>query len=124
MGTTNPELRTPVFFLGIDGGGTKTRCALGDESSTLATSMTGGSNIVRLGEAQAREAIHTAVRQACDAGKISPVQIDRICIGAAGAARPEIAAKLRAILAELTTASVEIVGDMVIALESAFGPGP
>jgi N-acetylglucosamine kinase-like BadF-type ATPase len=113
-----------MFYLGIDGGGTKTRCALGNESSTLATSMTGGSNVVRLGEAQARDAIHAAVCQACDAAMISPSQIDRICMGAAGAARPEIAAKLRAILAELTPATVEVVGDMVIALESAFGDGP
>lgn len=113
-----------MFFLGIDGGGTKTRCALGDESSTLATSMTGGSNVVRLGEAQARGAIHAAVRQACDVAKVSPEQITRICIGAAGAGRPEIDARLHAILAELTHATVEVVGDMVIALEAAFGTAP
>ncbi len=113
-----------MFYLGIDGGGTKTRCALGDESTALATSMVGGSNVIRLGEAQAREALHSAVRQACSAANISPDQIRRICIGAAGAARPEIAAKLRAILAEVTSASVEVVGDMVIALEAAFNAGP
>jgi glucosamine kinase len=113
-----------MFYLGIDAGGTKTRCALGDETSELATSMAGGSNMIRLGEAQAREAIHAAVRQACSAANISPQQLRRVCIGAAGAARPEIAAKIRAILAEITPASVEVVGDMVIALEAAFGLGP
>ena len=113
-----------MFYLGIDGGGTKTRCSLGDESSVIATSMTGGSNIIRLGETQARDAIHSAVRQACTAANISPREIRRICIGAAGAARPEIAAKLSAILAELTPAAVEVVGDMIIALEAAFGTGP
>jgi glucosamine kinase len=112
------------LYLGIDGGGTKTRSALGDESSVLATSMTGGSNMIRLGEAQAREAIQAAVRQACSTANVSPDHIRRICIGAAGAARPEIAAKLRAILAEMTPASVEVVGDMVIALEAAFSTGP
>ncbi len=113
-----------MFYLGIDGGGTKTRCALGDESNVLATSMVGGSNLIRLGEAQARESIHAAVRQACSAAHIAPDQIHRICIGAAGAARPEIAAKIRAIIAEVTPAAVEVVGDMVIALEAAFGSGP
>lgn len=113
-----------MFYLGIDGGGTKTRCALGDEASVLATSTAGGSNVIRLGEAQAREAIHSAVQQVCSTANISPDKIHRICIGAAGAARPEIAAKLRAILAELTPAPVEVVGDMVIALEAAFGSGP
>ncbi len=113
-----------MYYIGIDGGGTKTRCALGDESSLLATSTVGGSNVVRLGEVQAREAIHAAVRQVCSTANITPDKIHRICIGAAGAARPEIAAKLRAILAALTPAPVEVVGDMVIALEAAFGSGP
>jgi glucosamine kinase len=116
-----------AFYLGIDGGGTKTRCVLADETTVLAKSMSGGSNIVRLGETQAREALHTAIRQVCDAARISPDQIRVICIGAAGAARPEIAAKIRNILAELIpgdAAKIEVVGDTVIALEAAFGAGP
>jgi glucosamine kinase len=113
-----------AYYLGIDGGGTKTRCVLADETAVLAKAMTGGSNIVRLGETQAREALHTAVRQVCATAKISPDQIRAICIGAAGAARPEIAAKIRSILAELASANIEVVGDTVIALEAAFGAGP
>lgn len=112
------------FYLGIDGGGTKTRCALGDETNVLASSMSGGSNVVRTGESKAREALHAAVRQVCATAKINPDQIQKVCVGAAGAARPEIAAKIRSILADLTPAAVEVVGDMVIALEAAFGSGP
>ena len=121
-----------AYYLGIDGGGTKTRCVLGDETMVLATAMSGGSNIVRLGETQAREALHTAVRQVCAIANISPAQIHAICIGAAGADRPEIAAKIRSILAELISeiapeialTKIEVVGDMTIALEAAFGAGP
>jgi glucosamine kinase len=117
-----------AYYLGIDGGGTKTRCVLADETTVLAKAMTGGSNIVRLGETQAREALHTAIRQVCAIAKISPDQIRAICIGAAGAARPEIAAKIRIILAELIPevplTNIEVVGDTVIALEAAFGAGP
>ena len=117
-----------AYYLGIDGGGTKTRCVLADESIVLATAMSGGSNIVRLGETQAREALHTAVRQVCATGNISPAEIRAICIGAAGAARPEIAAKIHSILAELipkaSAISIEVVGDTEIALEAAFGAGP
>jgi glucosamine kinase len=94
----------------------------------LAKAMTGGSNIVRLGETQAREALRTAIRQVCVIAKISPDQIRAICIGAAGAARPEIAQKIRSILTELipgtTPANIEVVGDAEIALEAAFGTGP
>jgi len=42
--------------------------------------MSGGSNIVRLGETQAREALHTAVRQVCATANISPAEIRAICI--------------------------------------------
>jgi N-acetylglucosamine kinase-like BadF-type ATPase len=113
-----------AFYLGIDGGGTKTRCALGDETRILATAIAGGSNVIRVGEAQARESLHASLLEACATAKIGPDRIHSICIGAAGAARPEIAGKIQGILAELTPASIEVVGDMVIALEAAFGEGP
>jgi N-acetylglucosamine kinase-like BadF-type ATPase len=113
-----------AFYLGIDGGGTKTRCALGDETSVLATAVAGGSNVIRVGEAPAREALQTAVREVCTTAKITPNQVRGVCMGAAGAARPEIADKIQRILARMTPASIEVVGDMVIALEAAFGAGP
>ncbi|MGA9352650.1 MAG: BadF/BadG/BcrA/BcrD ATPase family protein [Terriglobales bacterium] len=115
------------FYLGIDGGGTKTRCVLGSETAVLATAVSGGSNIIRLGEAQARASLHAAVRQVCVAANISADRIDAVCMGAAGAARPEVAAQLRGIFAELdphSAARIEIVGDSVIALQAAFRSGP
>jgi N-acetylglucosamine kinase-like BadF-type ATPase len=114
------------FYIGIDGGGTKTRCMLGNETTVLATAVAGGCNIVRLGEVQATESLHSVVRQVCLTAKIAARQIDAACIGAAGAARPEIATKLRRILAEIDpqfTANIEVVGDAEIALEAAFGKG-
>jgi len=113
-----------MYFLGIDGGGTTTHCILGDEMNVLATSVAGGSNIVRLGEGQARAALHAVVRQVCSSADISPNQIHGICVGAAGAAREEVAISICKIIAELTPAAVQVVGDMVIALEAAFGSGP
>src|SRR6202795_654230 len=121
-----------AYYLGIDGGGTKTRCVLADETMVLATAMSGGSNVVRLGETQARETLHTAVRQVCATANISLAQISAICIGAAGADRPAIAAKIRTILVELISETapekalpkIEVVGDTVIALAAAFGAGP
>ena len=120
------ELGAMVFYLGIDGGGTKTRCVLGDENKVLATAVAGGSNVVRLGETQARESFHEVVTRACEIAQVSPQQIRSICVGASGAARPEIAAKVRAILVDLTSprTHLDVVGDNVIALEAAFGSGP
>ena len=112
------------YYLGIDGGGTKTTCAVGDDSSVLATASAGPSNIVRVGEATTRESLHQAVRQACAAAGIPPSEVSRTCVGGSGAARPELAAIVREFLAEMLSTPVDVVGDMQIALEAAFDEGP
>ncbi|MGA7752113.1 MAG: BadF/BadG/BcrA/BcrD ATPase family protein [Candidatus Sulfotelmatobacter sp.] len=112
------------YYLGIDGGGTKTTCAVGDESKLLATASAGPSNIVRVGEATTRDSLHQAVRQACAAAGITPSQVSRTCVGGSGAARPELAAIVREFLAEILSTHVDVVGDMQIALEAAFDLGP
>ena len=112
------------YFLGIDGGGTKTTCAVGDETSLLATATAGPSNIVRVGESEARESLLRSVRQACAAAGIAPDEVVRTCVGGAGAARPELAAVVRRILAEILATPIDVVGDMQTALEAAFDTGP
>ncbi len=109
-----------AYYLGIDGGGSKTTCVMGDEASVLATATTRGSNLVRLGEIRARAALHDAVRQACMAAGVTPQQVSRCCAGLAGAARPEIAAVARSILAEVLPGEIQIAGDMEIAHYAAF----
>jgi len=112
------------YYLGIDGGGTKTTCAVGDETRLLATATAGASNIIRVGEIQAREALLQSVRQACAAAGITPAQISRTCVGGSGAARPELAEVVRCCLAEIIATPIDVVGDMQIALEAAFNTGP
>lgn len=113
-----------AFYLGIDGGGSKTTCAVGDDLTTLATSTSGPSNVVRVGEAQARESLHLGIRQACTAAGITLAQISQTCIGAAGASRAEIAGTVRRALAKILAPPIEVLGDMHIALEAAFDTGP
>ena len=113
-----------AYYLGIDGGGSKTTCAVGDETSLLATVTVDASNITRVGEAGARDALQRAIREACCAANISPQQVLRACIGAAGAGRAEIAGIVRDIVAEIISGEIEVVGDMEIALRAAFGAGP
>lgn len=112
------------YYLGIDGGGTKTTCAVGDESNLLATATAGPSNIVRVGEAKTRESLQQSVRQSCAAAGIAPEQVAHTCVGGSGAARPELAAVVRSILAEILSTPIDVVGDMQIALEAAFDTGP
>ena len=62
-----------AYYLGIDGGGTKTRFALADETTILARATCGGSNMVRLGETQAGEVLRQGLQQDLHPG----------CVGAA-----------------------------------------
>jgi glucosamine kinase len=112
------------FYIGIDGGGTKTVSALADDSSILATVTTGPSNVVRVGEAKARESLQQAVRQVCAAAKIAPEEIVRTCIGASGAGRPATAAVVSSALAEILNSPIEVTGDTEISHEAAFSCGP
>lgn len=115
---------TVPYYLGIDGGGTKTTCAVGDESRLLATATAGPSNVVRVGESQARKSLQRAVGQACAAAGITPAQVAYTCVGGSGAGRPELAEIVRRSLAEILSTPIDVVGDMQIALEAAFDTGP
>ncbi len=112
------------YYLGIDGGGTKTICAVGDAVRQLATATSGPSNIVRVGEAQARASLQESVRQACAAAGIAVGQIVYTYVGASGAGRPELAAMVRRMLAEILSTPIDVTGDMQIALQAAFDTGP
>ncbi len=115
---------TVPYYLGIDGGGTKTTCAVGDDSQLLASATAGPSNIVRVGESQTRESLQQSVRQSCAAAGITPAQVAHTCVGGSGAARPELAAIVRGILAEILPTPIDVLGDIQIALEAAFDAGP
>lgn len=112
------------MFLGIDGGGTKTTCAVGDACRVLAMGEGGGSNITRCGQAQARSSIHEAIRKACAAAEVKPTAIEAVCVGASGGGRPEVSTQIERIVCEICHCPVHVVGDMVIALGAAFGSGP
>jgi glucosamine kinase len=112
------------FFLGIDGGGSKTRCVVGDDNSLLGTGSSSSCKVQRVGEACARDALAAAVHEACVRAGISPRQIVRTCAGITGAARPEIAGIMRELISTIVGGEIEVVGDGEIAFEDAFGAGP
>jgi glucosamine kinase len=112
------------FSLAIDGGGSKTSCLVGDESSVLGRSSASGSNVIRVGDDKARQALQGAVRQACAEAKISPSQISRTCVGLSGAARPEVANRVHPMIAAIVSGDIVVMGDTDIALYAAFADAP
>jgi len=112
------------LFLGIDGGGTKTRCILGDEKSVLGTGSGSGCNVLRVGEAYAQDSLTGAIHEACLNADVSPRQITRTCAGISGAADDGIASIVQRFLIEILGGAIEVIGDMEVALEGAFGGDP
>jgi N-acetylglucosamine kinase-like BadF-type ATPase len=113
------------YYLGIDGGGSKTACVVADETQVLGAATAGGSNIVRLGEETARANLHAVIQEACTLAHIRPTDIDSAVIGVAGAASvAEFAAAIRRIVSEIGVHDIEVVGDNVIAIEGAFAGLP
>ena len=112
-----------AYFLGIDGGGTKTECAVGDEHGLLGRGSAGTAKLSRASEEQARANLGAAIERACAAARVQPSSIARTCYGMSGASNPENAERAHRIAATLVPGEIEIVGDTTVALQAAFGPG-
>jgi len=113
-----------AIYLGIDGGCTKTTCVVADETSTLGSATTGGSNITRHGEARVREALHAAVKAACAAARVEPSQIESACVGLSGAGRVEVRDVVAGIMRELLGGRMTVISDLETTLQAAFHDGP
>ncbi len=112
-----------MYFLGIDAGGSKTECAVGDEAAVLGRATAASCKIQTVGEERARAALEHGIRAACADAGIEPSTLARVCIGVAGVSSSDIAPKLRTMIAGITPAQVDVVGDDVVAMEAAFGAG-
>jgi glucosamine kinase len=111
------------WVLGFDGGGTKTCCSLMDErGAILAHSRSGPSNPLRVGVGATLAALHDAARQAATLANIDLTHVHAICAGLAGTGQPDVAEKMRVLLAvEFPQTAVHVCTDLYLAL-AATGP--
>lgn len=112
------------FFLGIDGGGTKTECVIGDENRVLGKSVGSTIKIKKVGEDAAGRALEGAIAGVCKSAKITPREITKTCIGIAGSSIPEVTDWTYSVLKQLVAGEVQVVNDALIAHRAAFGEGP
>ena len=88
--------RSYRFFLGVDGGGTKSNIALMNEAGNVVSESTGGpSNPLRVGVETAVSNIVKAIDTACDTGGISRGDIVAATLGLAGTRRTDIRERVR-----------------------------
>ncbi len=113
------------YFLGFDGGGTKTDGALVDgEGRILSEARAGASNPTRIGFSKACASLGEAAQHTLVAAGIAPELIRGVCAGLAGAARPQAARRMAKFLERaFPQADVRVTTDLEIALEAAAGSG-
>lgn len=113
----NPER----IYLGVDGGGTRTRAVLiDDQRKIISEGSDGASNPLRVGLERAVENICQAIDQACDKVDLSRSDIVAAEFGIAGVRRDDIRSTLKKrLLDEMYTKAVEVVPDTEIALYGA-----
>lgn len=113
------------FFLGFDGGGTKTDCVLTDSSGQiLARSLSGPSNPLRAGYMKAWFVLGEAADVVLSHEKITVAEISGICAGLGGAGRPGVARRVASFLKRsYPNAQIRVTSDMEIALAAAFDDG-
>jgi len=112
-----------AFFLGIDGGGSKTECMVGDETSVLGWATSGSSKSVRVGEEDAAAALREGVERACAAAGVTASQIECTCIGVSGASQADYVTFIRRVLSDFVDGEIEVVGDTEVAHHAAFDGG-
>ena len=113
------------YFLGFDGGGTKTECVLADTRGEIVARATAGpSNPLRAGYNRAWFALSEAADAVLSQQKIKASDIRGICAGLGGASREAVVRRVVTFFERgYPNAKVGVTTDLEIAFEAAFGEG-
>jgi N-acetylglucosamine kinase-like BadF-type ATPase len=109
-----------VHVLGIDVGGTKTVCLLGDDEGRIVSTAKGpGANLQGVGELQLEKVLHTVMEETVAQQNAVPAAI---CLGIAGVDRPQDATVVHGIMSRIGyKARILVVNDALIALQAGIG---
>ncbi len=108
------------FYLGIDGGGTKTSFALADDQYILARATEGASSPTRVDEATVQRTLRAGVEAVCAQAGVRAAEIEHACIGSAGVAIEAGRNLIERTMREILSGQFAVVGDMLVAHEAAF----
>ena len=113
-----------AFFVGLDSGGTKTACWVGDDTRVLGRAQCGTVKLTRVGQEMATERMRDLLAAAgADAG-LDLHAVTRTCVGVAGFAIAEVREWAARVVGGVVGGTVEVCGDDEIALDAAFRGGP
>ncbi len=116
-----------AFYIGLDGGGTKTKCVIVDEQMNVLSELVGGpSNFLVFGVDEVTESLFNLITDSIKQAGINTSEIASVLLGTAGAGRREDAERLeKSFIQKVTEANLPIKkfvveSDARIALEGAF----
>lgn len=111
------------FVIGVDGGGSRTRVLIADETGQEIATAEGEGSAVRPGAADhSAQIIAAAIHQALTQAKLGRIGARVACVGVAGVGRTDERESLTDALDEMGLAdTVLVVPDALVALEDAFG---
>lgn len=112
-----------MITLGIDGGGTKTRCvAVNEEGDILASTTVGSTNINAIDPATVRDRLAEVIVTVLSQASVEPGEVVAVGLGMSGVGRPADAQLIRRWMAEILPGSYTFVdNDAVAALASGTG---
>ncbi len=108
------------YFLGVDAGGTKTTFVLGDASRELARVQAGTIKRMKADAGTAERNLQTGLQEIEAKAGVSVRDVACCCIGTAGETVPLVVNWLREAFARHVSGQLIIVGDVEVALDSAF----
>jgi glucosamine kinase len=116
----------PVIVVGVDGGGTKTRAVVADDSGKPLADVEGPASAVKPGHAErSAQVIAETVSRALEAAEMTQVMPKVVCVGVAGVGREnERQALWQALAAREVGDEILVHADATVALDDAFGDGP
>lgn len=114
------------YFLGIDGGGTRTVAWLADASKrVVARAVAGPSNPLKVGVAGSERELLRAARGALRRAKLRPRGLEAVCVGLAGVDRPPVHRRIFAWLRRAIPARAHLLtSDAALALRAGLGDSP
>jgi N-acetylglucosamine kinase-like BadF-type ATPase len=111
-----------AFFLGFDAGGTKTTCALAQDTHVLARDAGGSIKPLRVSIEHAGQNLAALLGEIVKQSGVDLGNISASCIGTAGVRLPQTDGWMRQILSQYASGEIVVCGDEEIALDAAF-PG-
>ena len=112
-----------AYFVGLDSGGTKTECWLGDETHILGKAICATVKLTRVRQEIATGRLQQLLAEVSEKSGIPLSSISQTCVGVSGFSIAEVREWAYRVVSEMVGGEVVVCGDDEIALDAAFRGG-